>query len=563
MSSNTPFGPGGSGQPEYLGAGKPVSPSETDGQGETTTRRWPVLGATALGVAAALGLGGWGAYALLSGGGAQPADALPASAVAYLSLDLDPSAAQKIEAIRILKKFPGIDKELDISSTDDLRRVIFEKVQDEGACKALDYDADIEPWIGERVALAAVPDDKPGVDAPVLALQVTDQEAAADGIRALARCSDAGDYGYAFLDDYVLITDSDVRAQALVADVAQGSLADSAAFEEWTGRVGDPGIVTVYAGPDAPAFLSDVQHDLSQGWFGYAAGGEEAMLEEQQQADEMSDQMKELYRDFEGMAAVIRFDDGAVEAEFATQGMPVGVAPVTGATGPNVTELPASTGLAFSVALTEGWLTTYLESMGSLWGSGESVDEMYADAEADTGLELPEDIETLLGDGVSLAFDSGVDFETLFDEGDWTQLPIGLRVSGNPDEIMPVVDKIRAAIGSDSEMLLVEPGDGVVAFGLNADYVNTLVGTGGLGDDVAFRAAVPDAEKASAVFYVNFDANNWAEDAAGAVDEMESGFTGEEDTSSTKANVAPLDALGFSSWADGDVQRGLFRLTTD
>src|SRR5688500_16535777 len=155
MSSNTPH-------PEYLGAGGPSRQPGSDAS-DGSSRRWPVLGATAVGVAAALGLGGWGAYALLSGGGLQPADALPASAVAYVSLDLDPSAGQKIEAFKILKKFPGIDEELDISSTDDLRRVIFDKVQDEGSCTDLDYDADIDPWIGERVALAAVPDDKAGI----------------------------------------------------------------------------------------------------------------------------------------------------------------------------------------------------------------------------------------------------------------------------------------------------------------------------------------------------------------------------------------------------------------
>ncbi|HET9859897.1 MAG TPA: DUF3352 domain-containing protein [Nocardioidaceae bacterium] len=561
MSSNTPH-------PEYLGAGGPSYRSDSDAP-EGSRRRWPVLGATAAGVAAALGLGGWGAYALLSGGGLQPADALPASAVAYVSLDLDPSAGQKIEAFKILKKFPGIDEELDISSTDDLRRMIFDKVQDEGSCTGLDYDADINPWIGERVALAAVPDDQAGIDAPVLALQVSDEEAAAEGIRALARCADAGDYGYAFHAGYVLITDTDARAEALVADAAQGSLADSAAFQEWTGKVGDPGIVTMYAGPDAPDFLADVESGMSDDWFGYATGDPEAALELRDEQSEASEKLRDAYKDFAGMAGVVRFDDGAVEAEFAMQGLPTGLNAVTGLTGPNVTELPASTGAAFSVALAEGWLTGYLESMAEVFSSGESVDEMLADAERDTGLELPEDIETLFGDGVSVAFDSDVDFEAIFDEGDFTKLPVGLRVSGNPDEILPVVDKVRAAIGPDGDVVVAEPGDGVVAFGANPDYTKLLSGDGTLGSDETFQRAVPEADKASAVLYVNFDAGGWIEEAADAVEAMESGFAGEEaaedDAAATslRENVAPLDALGLSAWMDGDVQRGVFRLTTD
>jgi hypothetical protein len=546
MSSNTP-----SGQPEYLGTGEP------DGSPARSGRRWPVLGAAAVGVVAVVGLGGWGAFALLSGGGAQPAEAVPGRAVGYLSLDLDPAAAQKIEAIKILRKFPGIAEELDVSGTDDLRRVIFEQMQQEDTCTDLDYDDDIEPWIGERVALAAVPDKDPGVDAPVLVLQVNDQDAAEDGIQALARCSDAGDYGYAFLDGYALITDTDKRAEALAAEAEESSLADDATFQEWTGRVGDPGIVTVYGAPGAPELLLDMQHDMGEGWFSYAAGS-------QPERPELYDEMEPMYRDFEGMAAVVRFDDGAVEAEVATRGMPTAATPVTAATGPNITELPASTGAAFSVALADGWLADYLESMAGMFGTDQSVEELLVEAERQTGLELPEDIETLLGDGVSLSVDADVDIDAIFEEGDPSRLPVGLRVSGDPDEIMPVVDKVRAAIGHDAHMLLAEPGDGVVAFGLNAGYVDTLLADGSLGEEATFRRAVPQAENASGVLYVNFDAGNgWAEELADSIADLESQFTGEPSSSSPRENVAPLDALGISSWLDGDVQRGLFRLTTD
>src|SRR5204862_376219 len=59
---------------------------------------------------AVVGVGAWAAAQYFNTG-AQPAEALPASTVGYASIDLDPSGAQKIEALRTLNKFPAF-KEL-------------------------------------------------------------------------------------------------------------------------------------------------------------------------------------------------------------------------------------------------------------------------------------------------------------------------------------------------------------------------------------------------------------------------------------------------------------------
>lgn len=555
MSSNTPFGSAGG--PEYLG---PEMPSETVSRAGGG-KKWVALGA-AVGVAGVVGLGGWAAVTLMSGG-SQPANAIPASAVAYASLDLDPAATQKIEAFKILNKFPGIKKEMDLKDRDDVREWVFTSIQEEGQCKDLDYAKDVQPWIGDRIAVAAVPSAKGESAAPVVALQVTDAEAAADGITALAECGEAGEeFGFAFTGDYVVITDSEERAQSVVEDAEQASLADDAQFQVWTESVGDPGIVTMYASAAAPEYFIDLQGDA---WFGYVADEGGAPLDPQRESDGTRQQMKELYKDFDGMAGVVRFEDGAVEAEFAGRGAPDGFKPFSGATGPNVTELPVTTAAAFSVALADGWFDMYLRSMAGVMGEDQSTDELLAEAEAATGLELPEDLERLLGDGASLSVDGGVDLDSLFETGDPTRLPVGLRVSGDPDEIMPVVRKLRAALGPEADALVVEEGDGVVAFGLSPDYVKTLAGKGALGDQVSFQQVVPEPEKANAVLYVDFDAGNgWAEEVAQSIEDMASGLSGDKGPSSTaRDNVAPLDALGVSSWLDGDVERGLFRLTTD
>src|ERR1700709_2823057 len=140
----------GPGQPEYLGPGGP--PPETDDHTSLGRGRHTGLVAVAsLAVVAALGAG---AYAMvqLFDGGSSPAASVPASAIGYLRLDLDPSASQKIEAIKILRKFPALKDELKIGSRDDIRRRLFEEIRKDGGCKSLDYDADVKPWIGERNA---------------------------------------------------------------------------------------------------------------------------------------------------------------------------------------------------------------------------------------------------------------------------------------------------------------------------------------------------------------------------------------------------------------------------
>src|SRR4029079_16412567 len=102
----------------------------------------------------AVGVGAWAAYNFFSTG-PQPAEALPATTLGYASIDLDPSGSQKIEALRTLNKFPAFKDEYGLDADDDIRRKIFEEIELPDSCQ-LSYDEDIEPWLGERMAVAAV-----------------------------------------------------------------------------------------------------------------------------------------------------------------------------------------------------------------------------------------------------------------------------------------------------------------------------------------------------------------------------------------------------------------------
>ena len=62
--------------------------------------------------------------------GPQPSEVLPSSTIGYASVDLDPSGGQKIEAFRMLDKFPAIKKELNgFDADDDLLEKVFSELE--------------------------------------------------------------------------------------------------------------------------------------------------------------------------------------------------------------------------------------------------------------------------------------------------------------------------------------------------------------------------------------------------------------------------------------------------
>jgi hypothetical protein len=168
----------------------------------------------------------------------------------------------------------------------------------------------------------------------------------------------------------------------------------------------------------------------------------------------------------------------------------------------------------------------------------------------ETGLDVPDDIETLLGSGVALSVGKDFDFETAENSADGTGVPIAATVKGDPAAIEQVLDKVRAragdipALGSDSS------GD-LVAIGPTAAYRRDVLAGGQLGDDDTFRGVVSDAADASMVAYVNVDAFE------PAITQLSSGDHDILD------NLTPLRAIGASTWNDDGVVRFSFKVTTD
>lgn len=266
-------------------------------------------------------------------------------------------------------------------------------------------------------------------------------------------------------------------------------------------------------------------------------------------------QVPDSYQDFEGSAGVVRFEGGAVELEVAGGGRPVGVPIVAEEVHGDIATLPAGTGAALSMSLPPGWVKHYFDQMSAVLGDRISVDDTMAALEMQTGLELPEDIESLLGDSVAVAVTSDIDLAALSRSETPSDLPAGVRVQGDPDDILPVVDKIKANFGRDADLLVVESSEDAVAMGFDPGYVQSLLERGDLGDKDSFVNVIPNAEEASGALYLDFDASGgWADQLADILRDGEQEAT---------ENLEPLDALGASMWSEGDTQHGLFRLTTD
>jgi hypothetical protein len=216
-----------------------------------------------------------------------------------------------------------------------------------------------------------------------------------------------------------------------------------------------------------------------------------------------------------------------------------------------VAALPDDTVAAFGLGFSDGWFTEMVTNMGRMGGDDTTVDQLMADMSETSGLDLPDDAETLLGDAMALSMGPGLDLESFFNGGPG-ELPVGVTIQGEPDEIQGVLDKLKPQLGPDADMLETEVEGDKVAMSPNADYRSTLADGGSLGDSEAYGEVVENADEASAVLFVDFDADdNWLARLAG------------DEDPEIAANIEPLSAFGITGWLDGGVSHTVMKVTTD
>ena len=482
----------------------------------------------------------------LSGGGAQPEDALPAGAFAFAEIDLDPPAGQKLDAFRFLRQFPALRDKLD---GDDLRRVVFEAIAEDAGWDEIDYDSQVAPWLGQRLAVAAYPGDRfggqqkggqensgdmPGLPAApdvVVALQVTDEGKARDGLARLVEASrdgagdagtgpGAGPPGYVVSGDYALLAETRAVAEEALSAAGDGALASSADFAADMDRLGD-GVASAWVDMAAAGGLAAFANPLVLGSVGSLAG-------------------VTTTAGGSGRAAyVLRFDGpDAVEVagQFtdAEQIRGIGSASLQG-----MGDLPAGTVAAFGLAggdqLVEPMLDSLREQVEAMGGSW---DEMVAEAEQQLGITLPEDLQALLGSNLLMTLDSAG-----LERG---ELSVGARAVTDPGRAGPVVDRLtRLLQQAEPDVRSEVTGDGYV-IGSDPSALRRLQAAAGDGLDGrdAFRRALPDVAGARMALWL--DPRPLVRGLA---------FSSEEED----PNLAPLAGFGMTV-ATGEDGSGSFRM---
>jgi hypothetical protein len=443
--------------------------------------------------------GGIFAYGKLGGGGKQPADVLPGTAVGYARVDLNPSAGQKVNAIRFLMKFPSVKDNLGLTGEqDDLRQKLFEQIKKSAGddLADVDYDKDIKPWLGDRAGFAALPPaegkDEP---VPVVAVQVKDEDAATKGMDKLLANEDDKP-GRAFSNGYMILADDQQTVDSAVAAAKDSPLTENPKFKADMDKLGEQGFVSGWADVKAIGSMTGKVDSAQLAGLGDATA-----------------------------AVALRFDSSYVELKGVAHGdksVKVGSADA----GDLVSKLPEGTAGAIAISGGENLIDTAWQQIQK--ASGDKLQPMIDELAEETGLKLPDDLKALAGKNLAVAMDK--------DTSDGPK--IAVRMETDPAKAEPVVQKLTSLLRERSSANIpietAKDGDTLVV-STSKDYAEQVLKGGNLGSTDNFKQALPDTKGAVMIGYVDFE-------AAGALSER---FSEDKD-------LAALKSAGIVTRSSGD-----------
>lgn len=486
---------------------------------------WLLIGG---GVAAAALIGG-GVYAAMAmgGGGDQPDSVLPGTAAAYVQVDLDPKAGQKVTAVRF---FQGLEPEVKESIDRDWRAWVWEQLEKDGDVPSdIDYAEDVEPWLGDRAGVALLPTGEGEEPIAAIALQVKDGQAALDfldGLDAEAK----EDLAYYLESDYVVLTQKDTL-ETVKAAAEAGTLDDNEMFASDMDDLGEAGIVSVWADAEQ---LADIDPS--------ALDPDLAMTEE---ALDLPEQPEVAGR----MAGTLRFAEDAIEFHGISRDVTGVATPGAGSADRLVGELPADTAAALSIENGAEMVQATWDYYQELYP--DEVDEVAQQA-SDAGFTLPDDLKTLLGDSMVLSVGPGIvdAFSAMAptDSG-VPELPVGYRVTTDTQQLQTLLNDNGVGAG----VLALREDNGTLTLGTHQAHVDALAdGTGDtLGASDLFTRAVADADDSAFTLFVN-------------VNPFEQYYLPQVTEADAREALELLGAVGMSSTNEGEGD-GTFtlRLVTD
>ncbi|MDP9444802.1 MAG: DUF3352 domain-containing protein [Actinomycetota bacterium] len=542
----------------------------------SSPRRGVLVAVVAAVVAAvALPLGAFAVFRALSGGGTQPHEVLPGSALAYFRIDVDPSATQKINALRFLDTFPSFAEVTGIDNPeDDVREVIYDALTKGTGCADVPF-SDVDAWLGERMGVAVLPPEGKGPEPGfAVAVQVGDEQAARDGMAELMECGDesngagsrgsaADEPGFAYLDGYLVVGATENLAEEHVAAAQEASLAENEQFAADMARLGEPGVASLWVSLDGVVESFQGMLDIfgsGDGSVMAAPTGELATPPGPEGPDPqgMAKAMRQLVADYYSSVAVaFRFEPDHAEVAAAVTGD--AYTELEDANSVDL-QLPESTFLAVGIADGDRRVGQQWDDMMKLMSDpgvngGMDPQDMLDQLEAETGLSLPEDLQTLLGS--HLAVGLGTEgFEAALRTEDPTRLDVGARVDTDPEAFLELVETVERLAAENGVPLRLahQEVDGGVVVASNDDYASALAEGGSLNDTDGYQAAVAEPDGAESVVYFDFDQIE---------DTVLSLAGGSGAGQRVVDNLEPIRGLGVSTRTREGYAEGVLRLTVN
>lgn len=491
-----------------------------------------------------LGGGGWLVYDKViksDASSALPATVLPASTLAVATVNTDPSLSEKVNLFNFIHKFPALKSKVTITAKDDPRKWILDQILKSAKCPSVNYDKDFASWLGNHFALGAV-DAGAATPSPVAALETSNAGAATTTLNKLVACGKSKDFVFTVTGGYVVASDSKTHLDTIVAAAKAHPLSADAGYEKWTGKVDRDGIVNFYV---AKAGVAEVFKLFSS------------------QVHATIPDIQKSLGEFSGLAGSLSAVSDGLQLRVA-----VGSKTLAGNQSPlgdEIAKLPADSALVAGFGMpkdaaktvTNGFLAGFGAGLGAKGEPAMTEAQTKAMIERYTGLTLPGDLTTLLGQALVLSIggNAPADLTTVQSP---LQLPVGLKIKGDPARIRAVIAKIEAKVGGSLTQMgmatKVSGNDYVLA--TNQSYANAITTAGTLGSDPVFAQAVPEASKAQGVFFLRID-SAWRTAIINLLDRM-----GMPNASEIADNTAGLSALGIASWTEGDAGMVDVKLTT-
>jgi Protein of unknown function (DUF3352) len=520
-----PSQPAYPGQPGYGPAAQPTFTMGTMGaaaggadvlvSGPQRRRRkaMPIV-VSAIAVVAVVAAGGaFAAHRLLASSGGQPDAFAPASSVAYGKVDLDPSASTKVAAWEFEQHFPSAPK---VASADDLKDALLASAFKSDP--TIDYNADIKPWLGDRVGAAAFVGSD-GQLAAVAILQVTDDAKAKAALQKLTAPTSGTDdsvvaqpIGFTISNGYAILGQSQAVVDDALAQAKQHDITSTGTYSKDVGSLGSNQVATAWA--DYGAL---VKAELAN------TSGAAASLSVLGISPE----------DYKGrFAMALTVQPSYLQVTGREFGFSSTFQVTPGTAGQALGDLRSGTVAGIAVSNPEAYLKNLLTQLESSPLLAQGIQQEFDQAGLQVGMKLPDDALNLLGSEFVLGLDA---------------MPDPQNPDSTPVTIVTKPDDAAKAL-TTAQKLAQLATQGGVPLHVSGDTHITITndptpGAGRLGDDPTYQAAMAGMpSQVSMAGYVDLGAIAKSDPAA-------------------TADAAHLGGLGFYASVDSGSPMFELRLT--